>query len=140
MQRTADGLTAPSEPSRDGRALTSGLAGLNPRAVSGVFSWIHEAIGRRTRIGRDLENDIVVDDPLVSRFHAELLARPDGRHELVDLGSRNGTFVNGRLVDRAVLEELDIVSVGHSTFRLVGSGLAEYIDTGSITFHAAARG
>ncbi len=99
--------------------------------LSGVFSGIHEAIGQRARIGRDSENEIVVDDLLVSRFHAELRARSDGLHELVDLNSRNGTFVNGRAVDRAIVEELDIVSVGHPTFRLVGLGLEEYVDTGS---------
>jgi ABC transport system ATP-binding/permease protein len=130
-------LTAPGEEPAGPRGLTSGLEGFSHRAVSGVFSGIHEAIGKCTRIGRDLGNEIVVDDPLVSRFHAELRARSDGRHELVDLGSRNGTFVNGRAVDRAILEELDIVSVGHHAFRLVGSGLAEYIDAGSITFQAA---
>jgi ABC transport system ATP-binding/permease protein len=130
-------LAAPSDPSPSARSVTSGLAGFSHRAVSGVFSGIHEEIGQRTRIGRDLDNEIVVDDPLVSRFHAELRARSDGRHELVDLGSRNSTFVNGRAVDRAILEELDIVSVGHHAFRLVGSGLAEYVDTGSITFQAA---
>ncbi len=133
----ADGLAGTTEPPRGARAQTGGLAGLGPRVVSGVFSGIHEAIGQRTRIGRGIENDIVIDDPLVSRFHAELRARSDGRHELVDLGSRNGTFVNGRVVDRAILEELDIVGVGHHAFRLVGSGLAEYVDTGSITFQAA---
>jgi len=137
VRRTADRLAAPSEQFRGARGSTSGLAGFSRRAVSGVFSGIHEAIGQHTRIGRDPENEIVVDDPLVSRFHAELRARPDGRHELVDLGSRNGTFVNGRAIDRAVLDELDIVSVGHHAFRLVGSGLAEYIDTGSISFQAA---
>ncbi len=130
-------MPAPSEQPEGARGLTGGAVALGVRAVSGVFSGIHEAVGRRTKIGRDLQNEIVVDDPLVSRFHAELRARPDGRHELVDLGSRNGTFVNGRAVDRAILEELDLVSVGHHTFRLVGSGLAEYIDTGSITFQAA---
>ena len=137
MGRRSDDLAAPSDPSPSARSVTSGLAGFSHRAVSGVFSGIHEEIGQRTRIGRDLDNEIVVDDPLVSRFHAELRARSDGRHELVDLGSRNSTFVNGRAVDRAILEELDIVSVGHHAFRLVGSGLAEYVDTGSITFQAA---
>ncbi len=112
------------------------LAGVSDLALSGVFSGIHEAIGQRARIGRDSENDIVVDDLLVSRFHAELRARPDGLHELVDLNSRNGTFVNGRAVDRAIVEELDMVSVGHHTFRLVGLGLEEYVDTGSVTFQA----
>ena len=102
--------------------MTDGAIGVSVRAVSGVFSAVHEAIGQRTRIGRDPYNDIVIDDPLVSRFHAELRARPDGRHELVDLGSRNGTFVNGRAVDHSILEELDLVSAGHHTFRLVGSG------------------
>jgi ABC-type multidrug transport system ATPase subunit len=103
---------------------------------SGVFSAIHETIGRRVRIGRDSDNDIVVDDLLASRFHAELRSRPDGTHELVDLGSRNGTFVNGRAVERAVVHELDIVSVGRHMFRLVESGLEEYVDTGSISFEA----
>jgi ABC transport system ATP-binding/permease protein len=115
-----------------GRALLGGL--------SGVFGGIHETIGRRARIGRDRENEIVVDDLLVSRFHAELRARPDGTHELVDLGSRNGTFVNGRAVERAVLQELDIVTVGHHMFRLVGAGLEEYVDTGSISFEARGLG
>lgn len=99
-----------------------------------MFSGIHETIGRRTRIGRDSENDIVVDDVLVSRFHAELRARPDGLHELVDLGSRNGTFVNGRAGDRATVAELDIVGVGHHTFRLVGLGLEKHVDTGSVVY------
>jgi pSer/pThr/pTyr-binding forkhead associated (FHA) protein len=105
----------------------------------GVFSAIHEAIGRRVRIGRDPENEIAVDDLLVSRFHAELRERPDGAHELVDLGSRNGTFVNGRAVERTAVCEHDIVTVGHHTFRLVGSGLEEYVDTGSISFEARWR-
>jgi ABC transport system ATP-binding/permease protein len=89
-------VAAPSEQPGGARGLTDGLTALSARGVSGVFSGIHEAVGQRTRIGRDLQNDIVVDDPLVSRFHAELRARSDGRRELVDLGSRNGTFVNGR--------------------------------------------
>lgn len=114
------------------------LTASSEREVSGVFSGIHETIGQRARIGRDPKNEIVVDDLLVSRFHAELRARPDGLHELVDLGSRNGTFVNGRAVDRAIVEELDIVSVGHHTFRLVGLGLEKYIDTGLVTFQALA--
>ena len=130
-------MPAPTEQPQGTRGATGGAIELSVRGVSGVFSGIHEAIGERTRIGRDPQNDIVVDDPLVSRFHAELRVRPDGRHELVDLRSRNGTFVNGRAVDRAILEELDLVSTGHHTFRLVGAGLAEYIDTGSITFQAA---
>lgn len=132
-------MAAPSD--ERGRTPTLGggrVGGLAASGLSGVFSGIHETIGQRARIGRDSENDIVVDDVLVSRFHAELRARPDGLHELVDLGSRNGTFVNGRAVDRAIVAELDIVGVGHHTFRLVGLGLEKYVDTGSVAFQARA--
>ncbi len=134
VERRAAGSAAGDERSATvvgGLATERGLGG-----PSGVFSAIHETIGRHTRIGRDPENEIVVDDLLVSRFHAELRARPDGTHELVDLGSRNGTFVNGRMVERAAMQELDIVTVGHHMFRLVGSDLEEYVDTGSISFEA----
>ena len=111
-------------------------ANIVPRQLSGTFSGVHEAIGRCTRVGRDAENDVVVDDALASRFHAELRTRPDGRRELIDLGSANGTYVNGRAVDRAIVEELDIVSVGHHVFRLIGDKLEEYVDTGTVTFEA----
>jgi ABC-type multidrug transport system ATPase subunit len=106
------------------------------RGLGGDLSAIHDAIGPRASIGRDPGNDIVVDDLLVSRFHAQLRGRSDGLHELVDLNSSNGTFVNGRSVRRAIVEELDIVSVGRHTFRFVGLGLEEYVDRGSITFEA----
>ena len=116
------------------------VAGLAAAGPSGVFSGIHESIGQLVRLGRDQANDIVLEDLLVSRFHAELRARPDGLHELIDLGSRNGTFLNGRAVERAIVEELDIVSIGHHTFRLVGHGLEKYIDTGLIAFEARGLG
>lgn len=88
------------------------------------------------RIGRAPENDIVLDDLLVSRHHAELHRLPAGSYELTDLGSHNGTFVNGRRIEKAVLQELDVVSVGHCVFRLVGDALEEYVDTGEVSFEA----
>ena len=47
------------------------------------------------RIGRTPENDLVLPDLDVSRHHAELRKSPAGSYEIVDLGSHNGTFVNG---------------------------------------------
>ena len=47
------------------------------------------------------DNDLVIDDLVVSRRHAELRAQPDGGYEIVDLGSHNGTYLNGQPVDRA---------------------------------------
>ncbi len=48
------------------------------------------------RIGRALENELVVSDLQVSRHHAEFHATPGGRFEIRDLGSHNGTYVNGQ--------------------------------------------
>src|SRR5207249_10651608 len=53
-------------------------------------------------IGRDVENDIVIDDPRISRKHAEIRAR-FGRYVLRDLESTNGTFVNGERVKETVI-------------------------------------
>jgi len=101
----------------------------------GRLSAVHQA-ARLVRIGRAPENEIVLDDLLVSRHHAELHGLPAGGYELVDLGSHNGTFVNGRRIQKTHLQELDVVSVGHCVFRLVGHALEEYVDTGKVSFEA----
>ncbi|MET7704394.1 MULTISPECIES: ABC transporter ATP-binding protein/permease [unclassified Streptomyces] len=97
------------------------------------------ALGRVMRIGRALENELVVSDLQVSRHHAEFHATPDGRYEIRDLGSHNGTYVNGQPITKggsALLGPNDIVGVGHSTFRLVGDRLEEFVDTGEVSFSA----
>ena len=88
------------------------------------------------RIGRTPDNDVVVSDLGVSRKHAELRKSPAGRYEIIDLGSHNGTFVNGVRVDRAELSDSDIVSIGHATFRLADGELREYVDEGNVSFEA----
>ncbi|MGW1286197.1 FHA domain-containing protein [Streptomyces sp. NPDC001118] len=88
---------------------------------------------RTVRIGRAPENDLVVDDLIVSRRHAELRAHLDGTYEIIDLGSHNGTYLNGRPVTRAPVGPGDIVGVGHSAFCLVGDELQEYVDTGEVS-------
>ncbi|MFI2186674.1 FHA domain-containing protein [Streptomyces sioyaensis] len=95
--------------------------------------------GRVMRIGRALENELVVSDLQVSRHHAEFRATPDGRFEIRDLGSHNGTYVNGQPVTKSgtkVIGQNDIIGVGHSTFRLVGDRLEEFVDTGEVSFSA----
>ena len=67
--------------------------------------------GVRT-IGRAVGSDFIVDAALVSRVHCRLTALPDGRLELRDLDSTNGTFVNGQRVDTAVLAPGDRLQVG----------------------------
>ncbi len=75
--------------------------------------------GGRLRIGRDPSNDVVLPNPNVSRFHAEVASR-DGRVELRDLGSSNGTRLNGELVEDGLLEAG--ASIGIGPYRLVFDG------------------
>ena len=98
---------------------------------------IHRWTQQRVRIGRDGDNDIPVDDLLVSRHHAELERTPDGRFVLIDLNSANGTFVNGQRISRAQLTDEDYVTIGRHLFRLAGGTLEEYIDEGRTRLDAA---
>ncbi|WP_137991172.1 FHA domain-containing protein [Streptomyces vilmorinianum] len=88
---------------------------------------------RTVRIGRGPDNDLVVDDLVVSRRHAELRAHPDGTYWIYDLGSHNGTFLNGSPVAAARVTPDDIVGIGHSAFCLIGSQLVEFTDTGEVS-------
>ncbi|MDV5143684.1 FHA domain-containing protein [Streptomyces sp. SBC-4] len=85
------------------------------------------------RIGRAPDNDVVVSDLVVSRRHAELRAKPDGTYWIHDLGSHNGTFLNGRRVVDARVTADDIVGVGRCAFCLIGGQLVEFTDNGEIS-------
>jgi pSer/pThr/pTyr-binding forkhead associated (FHA) protein len=61
-------------------------------------------------IGRRLENQLVIDDPRVSRNHAQLRAIK-GRFVLFDLNSTGGTFVNGQRTSQTVLYPGDVISL-----------------------------
>jgi DNA-binding SARP family transcriptional activator len=78
----------------------------------------HGLVDDPTTIGRRSDNTISLDDPLVSRAHAELRRRPDG-WELVDLGSANGTLLNGEPVERADLAAGDVIGIGDTELRFV---------------------
>jgi predicted component of type VI protein secretion system len=68
--------------------------------------------GDQLIIGRDATSGIAINDAEVSRKHARLTFQ-GGKYVLEDLGSTNGTFVNGqRLVSSAVLKPGDVVSLG----------------------------
>ena len=78
-----------------------------------------------TTLGRDESADLVLDDPGVSRRHAEVRISHDGPHLQVyvrDLGSTNGTFLNGDQVGDEELREGDRLTMGRTslTFRLAG--------------------
>ncbi|MGR8012024.1 FHA domain-containing protein [Streptomyces hypolithicus] len=105
-------------------------------AATGTFrqpTTVRPLPARTVRIGRGSDNDLVIDDLVVSRRHAELRPLADGTYEIVDLGSHNGTFLGGRPVARAPVLPGDIVGIGHSAFCLVGDTLQEYVDTGEVS-------
>lgn len=66
----------------------------------------------RVVIGRGEDCDLIIPDPKASRRHAALEPLPDGRASLVDLGSGNGTFVNGHQVESAELDGHEQIQVG----------------------------
>lgn len=119
---------------------SGGAAGAPPVYGDRSPTTFHQvALGRVMRIGRALENELVVSDLQVSRLHAEFTSTPDGRFQIRDLGSHNGTYVNGQPMPKSgtvLLGANDIVGVGHSTFRLVGDRLEEFVDTGEVSFSA----
>jgi hypothetical protein len=67
--------------------------------------------GALTSIGRASDNDVIVDDPLVSRHHCQLKLQP-GAYSFADLGSRNGSFVNGQPVSQVALGPGDRIQIG----------------------------
>jgi pSer/pThr/pTyr-binding forkhead associated (FHA) protein len=68
-----------------------------------------------TRLGRALDNDIVVADASVSRHHAAIEA-VNGSFRLRDLGSQNGSFIGGARVTDAPLGDGDLVRIGDAVF------------------------
>src|ERR1700722_3154618 len=72
-----------------------------------------------TTIGRDPANDVTLEeDKLVSRSHAEIILR-SAQWYLVDLGSRNGTIVNGRPTHHHPLRDGDVIGIGSARFDFV---------------------
>jgi ABC-type multidrug transport system ATPase subunit len=85
-----------------------------------------------TTIGRATDNDIVIPDVLASRHHATLVPTPSGT-EIRDERSINGTFVNGNRVDRALLGEGDVVTIGNVDLVFKGGTLVRRTETAADT-------
>ena len=69
-----------------------------------------------THIGRGLSADVHLDEASVSRRHAMLVQRPGGSR-LLDDRSSNGTFVNGRRIVQADLQDGDVLVLGRVVLR-----------------------
>jgi len=94
--RSALGITGPALVVRSG----GGMAGQSFQPAEG-----------RTVIGRSPDCDVFLDDVTVSRRHAELIREGDS-FTIRDLGSLNGTYVNRKRIESAVLEDDDEVQIG----------------------------
>ncbi|WP_313083643.1 FHA domain-containing protein [Pulveribacter sp.] len=78
----------------------------------------------RTSIGRRPYNDIVIDHLAVSGEHAVILLSADGSAEVEDMGSTNGTFVDGQTIKRHALRNGDMVEVGKYKLRYLADQAA----------------
>ena len=79
---------------------------------------------KRINIGRHRDNDLRIDDPLISRQHAQILQQ--GRTVyLRDLNSTNGTYVNNKRVDIAALEEGTVIKLGNCLLTFLRNNKAQ---------------
>ena len=74
------------------------------------------APGSIKTIGRTARAEFIVDAALISRLHCRLTADKSDQLVVEDLGSTNGTMVNGKKVDRVVLRAGDKLTVGRVVF------------------------
>ena len=78
-----------------------------------------ELVGKELSIGRETDNNIVIETDGLSRYHAKLVKQADGNWLLKDLGSTNGCRVNKKLIENErLLQEGDIVALGDQIFRM----------------------
>lgn len=105
---TADSATEPPVPAGNVPEDASGQLIVK---VQGQAAKTIHLNGSNLLIGRDRLCDICVDDVQVSRLHGLIARAADGVH-FVDLGSKNGSAINGRVARRLVLENNDVIAVG----------------------------
>ena len=88
----------------------------------------HDLTGDEVRIGREVDNDLVLADPSVSRHHAAVRLE-DGAWFAYDRGSTNGVLLNGKPIERAAVRSGDMVRVGGVDLAVeaseAGAGLPE---------------
>lgn len=112
VRRPAGGRAAPAVPASDTR-VSAGLSIVRPDGGASTF----RITGSRTTIGRAPGNTLVIDDGEASGHHAEILVSRDG-FRLRDVGSSNGTRVNGQGVTDVFLSLGDEIGIGGTTLTL----------------------
>src|SRR3954465_9730405 len=100
------------------------MAGESIRITRGPAQGQQIDVGEELQIGRSAGADgRLGDDPEISRQHARLSRNPQGQLVVEDLGSTNGTYVNGqRRAGAGTLNAGDAVQMGRSTLSVEGAG------------------
>lgn len=110
------GIEIPVQMSKQGSK--SGYLVIVSSLSAGVSGQMFKLTADETNIGRGAEVQIRIEDDGISRKHARFVQVAPGRFRLDDLGSRNGTFVNGERVASAELKDGDKVQVGSTAVLL----------------------
>jgi len=85
------------------------------RVCQESHSWQAQLNPAGTIVGRSDECDIVIDSKHVSRHHARIFVSSDGQWYVEDLGSSNGTFVNGERVKSQPIYRADVIEIGRAS-------------------------
>jgi len=97
---------------------------LRLRSMNSRFSLDHTVNklkpgGNPVTVGRGRDNDIIIDDRSVSKFHSTIALTQDGKLIVADVGSSNGTFVNNKAIKgREVVDLGDVITFGDIDVRL----------------------
>ena len=111
---TAMVIASPAQPAPSGQVTVLRARRLDAALVLGDGSTV--PLAERTVLGRHRDCDITLEDPMVSRRHAEIRLT-NGSHVLLDLSSSNGTWVAGRPVLQHPLRDGDTIKVGDQVLR-----------------------
>ncbi|HEX9508704.1 MAG TPA: GGDEF domain-containing protein [Myxococcales bacterium] len=87
---------------------------ISAKSAAGIGR-MHKLDKSEVVLGRSSECQFQVDDDGISRRHAKVCIAPDGKFQVIDLGSTNGTYLNGTRVDAAVLKDGDKIQIGSNT-------------------------
>lgn len=104
------------DPTRNIGGATGPVGQLLARLVMSADGEKYEVRSPKISIGRSAENDVVLQDDSISRFHSELHRMRDGTFAVTDLSSLNHTKVNGKIVKTQVLKDGDRIELGNVGF------------------------
>ena len=130
-ENTRARIPAPTDPGRPGADDSDRALAFSVVVVQGPAAGARVALERDVVIGRDPRCELPIAAADVSRRHARIAPDDDG-HSIVDLGSTNGTWVNGRPVTTRRLEPGDRIELGSCVLRYLRQGEADAEDLAAL--------